>query len=88
MPNIKSSIQRVKLSRTQNLRNKAGRSALRSTLKKFEVAMQSEDKDVIAETYQNAVKSLDRAATKGLIHKNNAANKKSSLTLRYQAAVQ
>ena len=87
MANIKSSAQRVKLSRLQNARNRSARSALRTVLKKFDAAVQSGDAAAIRETYGAAVKTVDRAATKGLIHKNNAAHKKSAMTKSLNAAV-
>lgn len=86
MPNIRSAAQRVKLSQTQNLRNRSARSALRTTLKKFDAAVESGDAAAMRETYDAAVKKVDRAATKGLIHKNNAAHKKSAMTLKLNAA--
>ena len=82
MPNIKSAEKRVQLSRVQNLRNRAARSTLRTTLKKFDAAVVAGDKVAAAEAYTVAVKTVDRAATKGLLHKNNAAHKKSALTLK------
>ena len=85
MPNIKSASKRVQLSRLQNLRNRAARSVLRTSLKKFDVAVASGDKAAATEAYGVAVKTVDRAAAKGLLHKNNAAHKKSALTLKLAA---
>ena len=82
MPNIKSASKRVQLSQLQNLRNRAARSVLRTSLKKFDAAVASGDKVAATEAYGAAVKTVDRAAAKGLIHKNNAAHKKSALTLK------
>ena len=85
MPNIKSAIKRDAKSKLDNARNKAQRTALRSTLKKFEAAVAEGNKEAAAGTYKVAVKSVDRASAKGLIHKNNAAHKKSAMTLKLSA---
>jgi len=85
LPNIKSAQKRVLLTKVQNARNKADRSELRTSLKKFDAAVAQSDKASADETYKVAVKAVDRAASKGLLHKNNAARKKSSLTLKLNA---
>ena len=76
MPNIKSAKKRVKVTKVKDARNQAARSQLRTILKKFDAAV----------AYKAAVKALDKAAASNLIHKNNAANKKSALTLKLNAA--
>ncbi|MDR0446502.1 MAG: 30S ribosomal protein S20 [Oscillospiraceae bacterium] len=86
MPNIKSASKRVLVSREQNRRNRAARSALRTSLKRFDTAAVAGDKAATNEAYIAAVKLIDRAAGKGLIHKNNAARKKSSLAIKLAAA--
>ena len=81
MPNIKSAKKRVLVAEARNARNKAEKSALKTAIKKFEAA--AVDGDRTAEgTYKVAVKAIDKAAAKGLMHKNNAAHKKSALTLK------
>ncbi|MDR0906623.1 MAG: 30S ribosomal protein S20 [Oscillospiraceae bacterium] len=82
MPNIKSASKRVQVSQAANLRNRAARSVLKTTIKKFDAAVVAGDKAAATEAYGAAIKTVDRAATKGLIHKNNAAHKKSALTLK------
>ena len=82
MPNIKSAKKRVLVTSTKNLQNKAAKSALRTDLKKFDQAIANGDKAEAQALYTKAVVALDKAASEGLIHKNNAANKKSKLTLR------
>ena len=82
MPNIKSAKKRVLVTSTKNLQNKAAKSALRTDLKKFDQAVANGDKAEAQALYTKAVVALDKAASEGLIHKNNAANKKSKLTLR------
>lgn len=85
MPNIKSAADRVKLSQKQNLRNRAARSTMKTTIKKFDAAVETGDAAAARDAYSVAIKTVDRAATKGLIHKNNAAHKKSALTLKLSA---
>ena len=78
MPNLKSAIKRVKVNEKANIANSQAKSAMRTTVKKAEnaVADNAENKQ---ELLQAAFKSLDKAASKGLIHKNAAARKKSRL---------
>ena len=78
MPNIKSAMKRDEKSKLQNLKNKAEKSALKTNLKKFDAALVSGDKAAADAAYKTAVKAVDQAVNKGLLHKNNAARKKSS----------
>lgn len=80
MPNIKSAIKRVKVTQTRTLRNAAAKSALRTAIKKFEAAIANHDVENASSLLRQATRSLDKAVTKGLIHKNTAARKKSRLT--------
>ncbi len=82
MPNIKSAKKRVQLSEVRNARNKAERSALKTTLKKFDAAVAEGNRTEAEGAYKVAVKTVDKAAAKGILHKNNAAHKKSALTLK------
>ena len=82
MPNIKSSKKDVIRSRIANEKNRADKSEPKTNMKKFEAALVSGDKAAAEAAYKVAVKSVDQAALKGLLHKNNAARKKSSLTLK------
>ena len=82
MPNIKSAMKRDEKSKLQNLKNKAEKSALKTNLKKFDAALVSGDKAAADVAYKTAVKAVDQAVNKGLLHKNNAARKKSSMTLK------
>ncbi|MCL2343946.1 MAG: 30S ribosomal protein S20 [Firmicutes bacterium] len=79
MPNIKSSEKRAQIGKVRNARNKADKSALKTTLKKFDAAAAGGDQAAAAASHKIAVKSVDRAVSKGLIHKNNAAHKKSKM---------
>ena len=82
MPNIKSAKKRVLVSKVNNERNKMAKSALKTTLKKFEAAVAEGNKEQADSSYTAAVKSIDQAVKKGIIHKNNAARKKSSIALK------
>lgn len=82
MPNIKSAIKRVELSRKQNEMNKSERSELKTTIKKFEAALDSANKEQAGSAYKAAVAAVDKAVSKGILHKNTAARKKSSMTLK------
>ena len=81
MPNIKSAKKRVKVSEIKTLQNKMVKTALKTAMKKYETAVASGDKEAAVKAYALAVKKLDVAAAKGLVHKNNAARKKSQYTL-------
>ena len=82
MPNIKSAKKRVLISEARNARNRAERSALRTAVKKFEAAVEANDKENVNALYNNAVKKLDQSVKQGILHKNNAARKKSQLALK------
>ena len=82
MPNIKSASKRVLIAKDRNARNKAKKSVLKTSIKKFDAAVAQGNRDAAESAYKVAVKTVDRAATKGLIHKNNAANKKSAMTVK------
>ena len=79
MPNIKSVIKNDAKSKRQNAKNKAEKSALNTNLKKFDAAVAEGNRDAAVSTYKVAVKAVDRAASKGLIHKNKAAHRKSAM---------
>jgi small subunit ribosomal protein S20 len=85
VPNIKSAKKRVELSKVQNERNRMEKSALKTTIKKFDAAVASGDREQAAAAYQAAVKAIDKGVTKGILHKNTAARKKSSVTLKLNA---
>lgn len=85
MPNIKSAKKRVLVNNTKAQRNKSTKSALKTAIKKANIAIEtnSADKDVLVKA---AVKKIDQAAAKGILHKNNAARKKSALMTKANAA--
>ena len=78
MPNIKSAKKRVIVNATKAARNKATNSALKTAIKKANAAIEANDA-AKADAVKVAVKKIDHAAAKGLLHKNNAAHKKSQL---------
>lgn len=84
MPNIKSAKKRVAVSLANYERNKAYRSALRTAIKKADAAVAANAPDA-AEAVKAAVVKIDQAAVKGIIHKNNAARKKSALVTKLNA---
>ena len=82
MPNIKSAKKRVLVAESKAARNKAARSALKTDIKKFEAAVAEGNRSEADVAYKVAVKAVDKAAARGLLHRNNAANKKSKMTLK------
>lgn len=82
MPNIKSASKRVLIAKERNARNKASRSVLKTQMKKFDAAVAEGNREAAESAYKVAVKVVDKAAAKGLIHKNNAAHKKSAMATK------
>jgi small subunit ribosomal protein S20 len=80
MPNIKSQWKRMRKSEDQRIRNKGIKSALKTDIKKFETAIAAGEADAAQESFADASRALDKAASKGVIHKNKAANKKSRMS--------
>jgi small subunit ribosomal protein S20 len=78
LPNIKSAKKRVLVSKAKAMQNKATKSALKTDLKKFDAAVADGNRSEADAAYKTAVKAVD----KGLLHRNNAANKKSKMTLK------
>lgn len=78
MPNIKSAKKRVKVIAVKTARNKHNRSDLRTAVKKAQLAMQNGDENKV-QVVRQAMKKIDCAVTKGILHKNSAARKKSQL---------
>ena len=84
LPNIKSAIKRVKVTEKKNLRNRMIKSAMKTQIKKFETAVSANEADVkLLSATQGAV---DKAAAKGVIHKNAANRKKARLAKRLAKA--
>ena len=80
MANIKSQIKRNKQNQKRHERNKAVKSGLKTAVRKFREAAEAGDKEKAAELGRAANRQLDKAASKGVIHKNQAANRKSAIS--------
>ncbi|MDP4089523.1 MAG: 30S ribosomal protein S20 [Bacillota bacterium] len=85
MANIKSAQKRIRVIEAKTLRNKMIKSALKTKIKKFEVAVDGKNAEEAKAAYIEASKALDMAASKGVIHKNKASNKKSRLAVKLNA---
>ncbi len=85
MANIKSQIKRNKQAIKAQERNKAVKSGLKTAIRKFKAAAEAGDKDAAIALAREATKKLDKAASKGVIHKNQAANRKSSIAKKAAA---
>lgn len=85
LANIKSAIKRAKTNEVRRERNAAQKSAVRTSVKKYITAVDASNKDLAVQALQEASRSLDKAVTKGLLHKNAAARKKSRLAKKLQA---
>lgn len=79
MPNIKSAKKRVLVTEKKTKENKMIKSALKTSIKKFLAAVEVGDKETANALYPETVSAIDSAASKGVLHKNNAANKKAKL---------
>ena len=79
MANIKSQLKRIKTNRVATERNKAVKSELKTWIRKFREAAESGNADQAKEALKVASTKLDKAVSKGVIHKNQAANKKSAM---------
>ena len=79
MANIKSQIKRVKTNEKARLRNKAVSSSIKTAVRKFRDALSAGDTVTITAELRTASQALDVAVAKGVLHKNTAANKKSSM---------
>ena len=84
MANHKSALKRVRQNIKRNLRNRKLRSAFRTAVKAFNTALASKDFESAEKNLPQLHKTIDMAVTKGIIHKNQAARRKSRLTLALQ----
>jgi small subunit ribosomal protein S20 len=80
--NIKSQIKRNKQNEKARQRNKAVKSSLKTSVRQFREAANAGDAEKVTETMRAALTKLDKAASKGVIHKNQAANRKSAIAKR------
>jgi small subunit ribosomal protein S20 len=82
MANIKSQIKRIRTNEAARMRNKSVKSSVKTAIRKFREAAEAGEKDKAIELMRSASKALDKAASKGVIHANQAANKKSAMAQR------
>ena len=82
MANIKSQIKRIKTNEKARLRNKAVKSSLKTFVRRFREAVAAGDRDTALSAMKDASRALDKAASKGVIHTNQAANRKSAMAKR------
>ena len=82
MANIKSQLKRIKTNEKARLRNKGVKSSLKTSVRKFREAAAAGDRDAAVQAMTTASRQLDKAASKGVIHKNQAANRKSARAKR------
>lgn len=85
MANIKSQIKRIKTNQKATDRNRAYKSELRTVVRQAREAIAGGDKALAEQKLQHAAKKLDKAVSKGVIHKNQAANRKSKLAAKAAA---
>ena len=83
MANIKSAKKRIKVIAKKTLRNRIIKSQTKTAIKKFLVAVDAGNKDLAKAALIHAISAIDKATTKGVLHKNNASRKKSRLTRYY-----
>ena len=85
MANIKSAKKRVLVIEKKTMRNKAIKSALKTQVKKFLAAVEANDKELATKLFPETVSAIDAAVTKGVLHKNNANNRKAKLAIKLNA---
>ena len=87
MPNIKSAEKRVRQTAVRTARNRRVKSIVKTSIRRYEEAVQSGDSESAREKLKAAIRRIDKAAAIGVIHKNNAARKKSRLTRLFNTSV-
>ena len=85
MANIKSAKKRIRVIAAKTLQNKVVKTQLKNAIKKYTAALEAGDMEAAQATYRAAVKKIDQAAAYGIIHKNQAAHKKSQFTKKLNA---
>ncbi len=80
-----SAAKRERQNRARRLRNRETKSAIRTAVKKFQLAVQAEDKDLAAEKLNVAIKLIDKSGSKGVYHRNTVSRKKSRLQTQFNA---
>lgn len=87
MANIKSQLKRIKTNEKARLRNKAVKTNLKTSIRRFREAVEAGDTAKAQEAERVACQKLDKAATKGVIHRNQAANRKSAIASKAASLV-
>ena len=82
MANIKSQLKRIRTNEKARLRNKSMKSSLKTAVRRFREAAAAGEKDRALSELQTASRQLDKAVSKGVIHRNQAANRKSAMATR------
>lgn len=82
MPNISSAAKRVRVTEKRTLRNRQVKATMRTAIRQYLQTLESGSREVAEASLRNAISQIDRAASKGVIHKNQAARKKSRLSKR------
>ena len=85
MANIKSQLKRIKTNEQARLRNKSVKSSLKTAVRRFREAADAGEREQAITALQHASRQLDKAVSKGVIHANQAANKKSAMAQRANA---
>jgi small subunit ribosomal protein S20 len=85
--NIKSQLKRIKTNEKARMRNKAVKSSLKTAVRKFRAAASGGDSEAASAALREASRKLDKAVSKGVIHKNQAANRKSAMARRAKTLV-
>ena len=83
MANIKSAKKRILVNQKKALQNQMVKSQLKTVIKKFNAAVEAGDKAVATDLFRLACKKTDQAVAAGILHKNNAAHKKSEFTIKF-----
>lgn len=86
MANIKSALKRAGTNKKENLRNREDKSAYKTALRRYDEALQGQDKEAAEAAYVHALRIVDQAAAKGVIHKNAANHKKAQLAIKRASA--
>lgn len=79
MANIKSQKKRIRTNEKAHMRNRAAKAEMKTAVRRVREAVEAGDKELVAETAQKACRLFDKAVSKGIIHKNQAANRKSGV---------
>ena len=86
MPNTKSATKKVRVIKKKTLQNQMLKSALKSSIKSYEASLTQEDAQVKLDAFKKAIKKIDQAVAKGILHKNTAARKKSQMATKLNRA--